>query len=65
MKPTLGRVITQSDEANPDVIVLSYDTWQRFFRGEADAIGSVIELRGSLGSGPSNLGATASSPAAC
>ena len=63
MKPMLGRVITHSDEANPDVIVLSYDTWQRFFRGEADAIGSVIELRGSLGSGPSNLGADGTQPA--
>ena len=63
MNAMLGRVITQSDEANPDVIVLSYDTWQRFFRGEADAIGSVIELRGSLGSGPSNLGADSKQPA--
>jgi predicted permease len=63
MNAMLGRVITQNDEANPDVIVLSYDTWQRFFRGEADAIGAVIELRGSLGSGPSNLGADSKQPA--
>jgi putative ABC transport system permease protein len=63
MKAMLGRVITQGDEANPDVIVLSYDTWQRFFRGEADAIGSVIELRGGLGGGPSNLGADSKQPA--
>ena len=56
MKAMLGRVITQSDEANPDVIVLSYDTWQRFFRGQTDAIGSVIELRGGLGGVPSKLG---------
>ena len=63
MQPMLGRLITHSDEANPDVIVLSSDTWQRFFRGEVDAIGSVIELRGSLGNGPSNLGADGKQPA--
>jgi putative ABC transport system permease protein len=57
MHAVLGRTITAADEANPDVIVLSYDTWRRYFRSEADAIGSVIELRGDLGSGPSNLGA--------
>ena len=57
MHAALGRTITAADDANPDVIVLSFDTWRRYFRSEADAIGSVIELRGDLGSGPSNLGA--------
>ncbi len=63
IKTMLGRGITEDDEVNPDVIVLSYDTWQRFFRGEADVIGSVIELRGSLFGGPSNLGADGTRPA--
>ncbi len=57
MQAMIGRVITESDDANLDVIVLSHDTWRRFFRGQADAVGSVIELKGNLGGGPSNLGA--------
>ena len=59
MHAVIGRTFTENDDANPDVIVLSYDTWRRYFRSEADAIGSVIELRGNIGSGPSNLGAQA------
>jgi predicted permease len=61
MQAELGRVITERDTDNPDVVVLSHDTWQRFFRGEADVIGSVIELRDSA-SGPSNLGVQSSQP---
>ena len=59
MQPEFGRLIHANDETNPDVIVLSHDTWQRYFHSALDAIGSVIELRGTIGSGPSNLGAKA------
>jgi len=58
IQAALGRVISATDEANPAVIVLSYHTWQRYFQSAPDAIGSVIELRGSLFGGQSNLGAT-------
>jgi putative ABC transport system permease protein len=54
-----GRLIQPSDDANPDVIVLSYSAWRRYFRSESDAIGSTIELRGSV-AGLSNLGVDAS-----
>jgi len=53
-----GRLIQASDDIHPDVIVLSQGAWRRYFRSEADAIGSVIELRGNL-TGQSNLGADA------
>ena len=60
IRPALGRVIRSTDEANPDVIVLSHDTWQRYFHSAPDAVGSVIELRGSVYS-LSNLGAAGQS----
>ena len=53
----LGRVIGPADEANPDVVVLSNSAWRQYFKSNPEAVGSVVELRGNLGSGPSNLGA--------
>jgi putative ABC transport system permease protein len=46
----LGRTIVSADDANPDVVVLSHNTWQTYFRSDPAAVGSVIELRGTLGS---------------
>jgi putative ABC transport system permease protein len=57
-----GRLIGGADTANPDVIVLSRNAWRTHFKSNPDAIGSVIELRGGLFGGPSNLGATAAQP---
>ena len=54
----LGRVIGSVDEANSDVVVLSRNAWRTHFKSNPDAVGSVIELRGNIFSGPSNLGAT-------
>jgi predicted permease len=54
----LGRVISTADDTNLDVVVLSHGAWQAHFKSNPDAVGSVIELRGNLFSGPSNLGAT-------
>ena len=54
----LGRVIGSADDANPDVVVLSRNAWRTHFKSNPDAVGSVIELRGNIFSGPSNLGAT-------
>lgn len=45
-KPVAGRVFTQAEDqpnANHEVI-LSYGTWQRWFGGEASAIGRTIQL---------------------
>ncbi|MBY0497693.1 MAG: ABC transporter permease [Cyanobacteria bacterium] len=53
----LGRLIEPRDDANPDVVVLSNTAWRTYFRSNPDAVGSVIELRGSIGAGPSNLNA--------
>jgi predicted permease len=44
----IGRTIGSADEANPDVVVLSHYTWQTHFRSDPAAVGSTIELRGTL-----------------
>jgi len=45
----LGRTLGAADAANPDVVVLGYDTWRRHFGGDPAVIGRAIELRaGSL-----------------
>lgn len=51
VKPALGRTFTRAEEAGgggPDglTIVLSYEFWQRQFRGEANVIGQVLMLDG-------------------
>jgi putative ABC transport system permease protein len=58
VRAELGRVIGSTDDANPDVVVLSRNAWRTHFHASPDAVGSVIELRGNIFSGPSNLGAT-------
>ena len=40
--PALGRAITASDQADPNVAVLSFETWQKHFGGDPKAIGSVV-----------------------
>ena len=56
IKAALGRTIVSADETSPDVVVLSHYTWQTYFRSDRAAVGSVIELRGTLG-GTSNADA--------
>jgi putative ABC transport system permease protein len=41
----LGRTLGSSDEANPDVVVLSYDTWQRHFNADPAIVGTALEFR--------------------
>jgi putative ABC transport system permease protein len=41
----LGRTFDASDEAAPDVVVLSHDTWQRHFNSDPSVIGTAIEFR--------------------
>jgi predicted permease len=44
----IGRTLVPADDANPDVVVLSHNTWQTYFRSDPAVVGSVIELRGTL-----------------
>jgi predicted permease len=41
----VGRTMRASDEATPDVVVLSDGAWRRFFHADRDVIGSTIEFR--------------------
>jgi predicted permease len=42
----LGRTLGPADEANPDVVVLGFDTWQRHFNADPGVVGTAIEIRG-------------------
>ena len=41
----LGRTLDASDEANPNVVVLSYDTWHKHFNADPAIVGTAIEFR--------------------
>jgi putative ABC transport system permease protein len=41
----LGRALTASDEATPDVAVLTYETWQQHFRGDPTILGQTLDTR--------------------
>src|SRR5205085_1811319 len=41
----LGRTLEPTDDANPNVVVLSFDTWRRLFHSEAGAVGATLEFR--------------------
>ena len=41
----LGRTLDVSDDVNPYVVVLSFDTWRRRFRGDPGVIGTSVEFR--------------------
>jgi MacB-like protein len=42
----------EADTANPDVVVLSFETWQRYFDGDPAVVGQALEFRGGALSGP-------------
>ena len=44
VRPVLGRTLA-ADEANPDVAVLSHDTWRRHFNADPAILGTTLELR--------------------
>jgi len=50
-RAAIGRPIQASDEENPDVVVLTFDTWQHFFNADENVIGSPIEFRSGALSG--------------
>jgi putative ABC transport system permease protein len=41
----LGRTLLAGDAANPDVVVLSFDTWRRLFDSDPAAVGATLEFR--------------------
>ena len=41
----LGRTLVAADDANPDVVVLSFEVWRRLFQSRPDALGSTIEFK--------------------
>lgn len=61
VQAALGRTIVAADDANPDVVVLSDNTWRTYFRSDPAAVGSVVELRGTL-IGTSNADAKPGAP---
>jgi putative ABC transport system permease protein len=44
-RPLLGRTLQPSDENDPTVVVLSYDTWQRHYHSDPSIIGRVLDVR--------------------
>lgn len=48
----LGRTLGTGDDANPDVVVLSFDTWQRHFNADPAVVGTTLELRAGALQGP-------------
>jgi predicted permease len=40
----LGRTLVESDDANPNVVVLSIDAWRRVFRSAPDAVGKSVRF---------------------
>jgi putative ABC transport system permease protein len=45
VRPFLGRMIGPGDDANPDVVVLSHETWQTHYHGDPAILGKVLEFR--------------------
>src|SRR5262245_14935206 len=41
----LGRTLTPADDADPDVVVLSFDTWRRIFHADPAIAGTALEFR--------------------
>ena len=44
-RPHLGRTLQPSDDTNPTVVVLSYDTWQRHYHSDPSIVGRTLEVR--------------------
>jgi putative ABC transport system permease protein len=45
VRPWLGRTILPGDEGSPDVVVLSYETWQTHYHGDPAIVGKALEFR--------------------
>jgi putative ABC transport system permease protein len=45
-RPALGRTLGPSDERGPEVVVLGFEAWQRYFASDPSVLGRTIEIRG-------------------
>jgi hypothetical protein len=41
----IGRTLDSGDEVDSNVVVLSYDTWQRYFNSDPSVVGTAVEFR--------------------
>src|SRR4029450_10029494 len=48
----LGRTLVAEDDANPNVVVLSFDIWRRLFHSQPDAVGATLEFRADFNASP-------------
>jgi putative ABC transport system permease protein len=48
----LGRTLVAADDANPNVVVLSSDSWRRLLQSRSDAIGSTLEFKADFNASP-------------
>jgi putative ABC transport system permease protein len=48
----LGRTLVAGDEANPNVVVLSFESWRRLFQSAPDVVGRPLEFLTSRGVRP-------------
>ena len=44
-RPLLGRTLQPADDANPNVMVLSHDMWQRHYHSDPAIVGRSLEVR--------------------
>ena len=44
-RPHLGRVLQPADDSSPNVVVLSYDMWQRHYHSDPAIVGRTLEVR--------------------
>jgi putative ABC transport system permease protein len=49
----LGRTFSEADVANPDVVVLSFQTWRTYFNRDPAVVGRTLEFRGGALTGSS------------
>ena len=47
-RTVLGRPLGPADDAHPDVVVITFDTWRHVFQSDPDVIGTAMELRAPL-----------------
>jgi putative ABC transport system permease protein len=45
VRAMVGRTLGPADDGNPNVVVLSFDTWRRLFHSDPHIVGKTIDLR--------------------
>ena len=55
-KALMGRALNSGDDGNPDVVVLSFDTWRRHFESDPNILGRALDFRsGGITNSPPRL----------